>query len=91
MSTLRVSSRAITSGKWSCTPRRAAIDLLPEIVPPEVDDGAYIYLSPINLAGNLSQAATPDGVFQSAYRSNIQFFNRNFFIVYSTGATRIYH
>lgn len=66
-------------------------DLLPEIVPPEVDDGAYIYLSPINLAGDLSQAATPDGVFQSAYRSNIQFFNRNFFIVYSTGATRVYH
>jgi uncharacterized membrane protein len=66
-------------------------DLLPEIVPPEVDDGAFIYLSPINLAGDLSQAATPDGVFQSAYRSNIQFFNRNFYVVYSTGATRVYH
>jgi uncharacterized membrane protein len=66
-------------------------DLLPEIVPPEVDDGAFIYLSPINLAGNLSQAATPDGVFQSAYRSNIQFFNQNFYVVYSTGATRVYH
>jgi uncharacterized membrane protein len=66
-------------------------DLLPQIVPPEVDDGAYIYLSPINLADNLSQAATPDGVYQSAYRSNVGFFNRNFYVVYSTGATRVYH
>ncbi len=66
-------------------------DLLPEIVPPEVDEGAFVYLSPINLADNLSQAATPDGAYQSAYRSNTQFFNRNFYVVYSTGVTRVYH
>ena len=65
--------------------------VLPEIVPPEVDQGSYIYLSPLNLGGDLTQAETPDDVYQSAYRSNIGFFNRNFYIVYSTGATRVYH
>jgi uncharacterized membrane protein len=64
---------------------------LPEIVPPEVDQGAYIYLSTLNLAGDDTQALMPDGPYQLAYRSTIGFFNRNFYIVYSTGATRVYH
>jgi uncharacterized membrane protein len=65
--------------------------LLPEIVPPEVDHGAYIYLSTLNLAGDLTQAQMPDEPYQLAYRSTIGFFNRDFYIVYSTGATRVYH
>jgi uncharacterized membrane protein len=65
--------------------------LLPEIVPPEVDRGAYIYLSTLNLAGDVSQAQMPDASYEIAYRSTIGFFNRNFYIVYSTGATRVYH
>jgi len=65
--------------------------LLPEIVPPEVDHGAYIYLSTLNLAGDLTQAQLPDGPYQIAYRSTIGFFNRSFYVVYSTGATRVYH
>jgi len=65
--------------------------VLPEIVPPEVDQASYIYLSTLNLVGRLSQAETPDDAYQSAYRSNVQFFNRYFYIVYSTGVTRVYH
>jgi hypothetical protein len=65
--------------------------LLPEIVPPDVDNGSYVYLSPLNLIHHISQAATPDGAYQLVYRSNIKFFNRNFYVVYSTGVTRVYH
>jgi hypothetical protein len=56
-----------------------------------VDHGAYVYLSAVNLNDDLSQAETPDGVYQSAYRSTVQFFNQHFYVVYSTGATRVYH
>jgi uncharacterized membrane protein len=65
--------------------------LVVEMVPSEVDKGAYLYLSNVNLKKDLSQAETPDGVYQSAYRSTIHFFDRHFYVVYSTGATRIYH
>jgi len=65
--------------------------LIPEIVPPDVDRGAYIYLSTLNLAGDFTQVQIPNGPYQIAYRSTIGFFNRNFDIVYSTGATRVYH
>ena len=65
--------------------------LLPEIVPPEVARGAYIYLSTLNLAGDVSQAQMPDAPYQLVYRSTIGFFNQNFYIVYSTGVTRVYH
>jgi uncharacterized membrane protein len=65
--------------------------LVPEIVPPGVDKGAYIYLSTLNLAGDITQAQAPAASYQLAYRSTIGFFNRNFYIVYSTGATRVYH
>jgi uncharacterized membrane protein len=68
-----------------------AYHLVVELVPPEVDKGAYIYLSTENLRERLSQAETPDGVFQTAYKSTFHFFNRNFYVVYSTGATRVYH
>lgn len=65
--------------------------LLDEIVPPEVDRAAYIYISTTNLKRDLSQAAADNGVYQASYRSNIQFFNRKFYVVYSTGSTRVYH
>jgi uncharacterized membrane protein len=64
-------------------------DLIFEIVPPEVDQSAYIYLTPVNLFDGLSQAET--NVYQTAYRSNVRFFNRHFYVVYSTGSTRVYH
>jgi uncharacterized membrane protein len=65
--------------------------LVTEILPPEVDRGAYIYLSTANLNRHLSQAETPDGVYQSAYRTTVGFFDRHYYVVYSTGTTRIYH
>jgi uncharacterized membrane protein len=65
--------------------------LVDEIVPAEVDKGAFIYLSQVNLADNISQAAADGGDFTTAYHSTVGFFNRNFYVVYSTGATRVYH
>jgi uncharacterized membrane protein len=65
--------------------------ILPEIIPPDVDRGAYIYLSSLNLAGGLTQAQAPNAAYLLVYRSTIGFFNRSFYIVYSTGATRVYH
>jgi len=65
--------------------------LLDEIVPQEVDVGSFIYLSTVNLIGNRTQAESGDFAYSSVYRSNIPFFNRNFYIVYSTGTTRVYH
>jgi hypothetical protein len=67
-----------------------SFNLLPEIVPSVVDEDSYIYLSTLNLSGDLSQADSPAGLVL-VYRSNIRFFNRNFFVVYSTGTTRVYH
>ena len=65
--------------------------LVDEIVPPEVDQGAYIYLSTVNLTDNISNAEADGSNYFTVYRSNTHFFNRNFYIVYSTGATRVYH
>jgi uncharacterized membrane protein len=66
-------------------------DLINEIVPPEVDKGAYVYLSKVNLAGNISQASADNGDVATMYRSTVQFFNQHFYVVYSTGGTRVYH
>jgi len=66
-------------------------DLVDEIVPPEVDKGSYIYLSQENLADKFSQADADSGTFSTTYRSNVQFFDQHFYVVYSTGATRVYH
>jgi hypothetical protein len=66
-------------------------NLLDEIVPPGVDAGSYIYLSTVNLKGHISQASADNLSYISSYRTNLGFFNRNFFVVYSTGATRVYH
>jgi uncharacterized membrane protein len=66
-------------------------DLIDEVVPPEVDHEAYVYLSTVNLQDGLSQAAADNGNYYSFYRSNIKFFEKNFYVVYSTGATRVYH
>jgi uncharacterized membrane protein len=66
-------------------------DLVSEIVPPEVDHHAYVYLSSVNLDDDRSRAAADSGRYESVYRSNVSFFNRSFYVVYSTGATRVYH
>jgi uncharacterized membrane protein len=65
--------------------------LLPEIVPPEVDKLAYVYLSTTNLVDHRSRFAIDNGKFVGVYRSNIGFFNKHFYVVYSTGVTRVYH
>ena len=65
--------------------------MLDEIVPKEVDVASYIYLSTVNLINNRTQAETGDFAYASVYQSTISFFNRNFYIVYSTGSTRVYH
>ena len=66
-------------------------NLMDEIVPPGVDRGSYIYLSTVNLAEGTSQASADNGNYIAIYRSNLGFFKHNFFVVYSTGATRVYH
>jgi uncharacterized membrane protein/GT2 family glycosyltransferase len=65
--------------------------LLDEIVPPGVDAGSYIYLSTVNLKEDTSQASADNLNYMSIYRTNLRFFNKDFFVVYSTGATRVYH
>jgi uncharacterized membrane protein len=66
-------------------------DLIDEIVPPYVSRGSYVYLSTVNLKDKLSQANFDNQTYYTIYRSNIQFFNQNFYVVFSTGATRVYH
>jgi uncharacterized membrane protein len=65
-------------------------DLLDEIVPREVDKSAYVYLSTENLRG-VSQAATENLTYYSVYQTTLPFFNQHFYVVYSTGVTRVYH
>jgi uncharacterized membrane protein len=65
--------------------------LMDEIVPPGVDNAAFVYLSSVNLDDHVSQAEGLNTAYAAIYRSNIQFFNHNFYVVFSTGATRIYH
>jgi hypothetical protein len=60
-------------------------------VPPEVDRNAYIYLSSVNLVDHSAQVAANNGQYVSMYHTNVQFFNQNFYVVYSTGTTRVYH
>jgi uncharacterized membrane protein len=62
-----------------------------EIVPPEVDNSAYIYLSQVNLGDDSTQVDVGDGQYLSLYHTTINFFNKNFYVVYSTGTTRVYH
>jgi uncharacterized membrane protein len=64
--------------------------LVPEIVPPEVDVSSFVYLSTANLDENNSQAETANGNYYTDYRSTVGFFNKNFYVVYSTGSTRVY-
>jgi uncharacterized membrane protein len=66
-------------------------NLLDEIIPPGVDKGAYIYLSTVNLAEDTTQAASAGIDYIAIYRTTLGFFNKTFFVVYSTGATRVYH
>jgi uncharacterized membrane protein len=66
-------------------------DLISEIVPPEVDHQAYVYLSQFNLAGNTTQVSADNNTYEATYRTTLQFFNQHFYVVYSTGGTRVYH
>jgi uncharacterized membrane protein len=65
-------------------------DLLDEIIPPEVDKDAYVYLSTEDING-ISQAASENLTYYSAYRTTTSFFNDHYYVVYSTGVTRVYH
>lgn len=65
--------------------------VLNEMVPPEVDRSSYIYLSSVNLRDHSSQVSADDSQYVSIYKTNTQFFNQNFYVVYSTGSTRVYH
>jgi uncharacterized membrane protein len=67
------------------------VDPIAEIVPPDVDQQAYIYLSTVNLDDGITQASADNLAFVSAYRSTLPFFNHNFYVVYSSGVTRVYH
>jgi uncharacterized membrane protein len=65
--------------------------LLTQIVPPEVDKGSFIYLSTANLIDGRSRFAVDSQRYIAEYRSTVSFFNKNFYVVYSTGVTRVYH
>jgi uncharacterized membrane protein len=65
--------------------------MVDEIVPPEVDNSAYIYLSQVNLGDDSTQADVGNGQYLSLYRTTTKFFNKSFYVVYSTGTTRVYH
>ena len=69
----------------------ANYDLIDEIVPTEVGTGSYIYLSTSNLLNGLTTGTAAGGSLYSVYQTTTSFFNRNFDVVYSTGATRVYH
>lgn len=60
-------------------------------MPAGVDKDAYIYLSQFNLADKISQANVNGGEISTTYRTNLKFFNQHFYVVYSTGTTRVYH
>jgi uncharacterized membrane protein len=66
-------------------------NLLNEIVPTEVDQSSYIYLSSLNLIDGVTSITADNGNLYTTYRTTLKFFNRNFYVVYSTGTTRIYH
>ena len=66
-------------------------NLVDEIVPKEVDINSYVYLTTANLVDKVTQVEADNFNYFSSYRTNISFFNRNFYIVYSTGDTRVYH
>lgn len=68
-----------------------AYHVVPEIVPPEIDSGSYIYLSTANLVDGYSVAEAGNGAYSTMYRTPTGFFNQSFNVVYSTGVTRIYH
>jgi uncharacterized membrane protein len=69
----------------------ADYDLLTEFIPPEVDQRAFIYLSSLNLVDRITNVNADNGNLITTYRTNLSFFNRHFYIVYSTGSTRVYH
>jgi uncharacterized membrane protein len=66
-------------------------DLLDEILPRVVDRSAYVYLSAANLQNRVMQADADNLTYFSVYRSTLAFFDNNFYVVYSTGGTRVYH
>jgi uncharacterized membrane protein len=78
-------------GHLVLTSEPGSYNLLDEIVPPGVDAESYIYLSTVNLSDDVSQASADNGNYLGIYRSTLGFFNQNYFVVYSTGATRVYH
>jgi hypothetical protein len=53
--------------------------VLNEIVPPEVDRGSFIYLSTVNLINRSAQVFVNG--YDSIYRTNVEFFNQNFYVV----------
>lgn len=63
--------------------------LVTEILPPVVDIGAYVYLSTPDLMDDMTEAQS--GPYVSSFRSNLGFFNHHFYVIYSTGTTRVYH
>lgn len=65
--------------------------LIPEILPPVVDRGAYVYLSTPDLADHMTEAEAEGGLYVSSFRTTLPFFDKYFYVVYSTGATRVYH
>lgn len=65
--------------------------LLVEIVPTEVDQRSFVYLSATNVVKGLTTVTTNGGSLYSVYQTTFMFFDRYFNVVYSNGATRVYH
>ena len=78
-------------GQLVLTSELANYDLIDEIIPPEVGQGSYVYLSTPNVVNGTTTLSSNNGNLYASYRTTTLFFNRNFNIVYSTGVTRVYH
>jgi uncharacterized membrane protein len=78
-------------GHLVLTSEPGTYNLLDEIVPPEVNGDSYIYLSAVNLYNHLSVADADNGNYYTSYRTTTRFFNHHFYVVFSTGSTRVYH
>ncbi len=69
----------------------AGYHLISEIVPSEVDRRSFVYLSTSNLANGHTTVTASDGNLYTSYETTLTFFDKYFNVVYSTGATRVYH
>jgi len=65
--------------------------VLPELVPANVDKRAYVYASEPNTSLGRARGGLENGRYISVFGFPYSFFDKDFYVVYSTGSTRVYH